>query len=99
MSEFKNLAMDLAASIWWQPATWDELYERKITSLKNASQYMFDRVVKLAVAKGWIYEKGETYYCYKKTVKEILNKNGYEIDLPTDTRSQFRKDFDRLYGQ
>lgn len=98
MSEISILAMDIAASLWIKPATFEELYARKIESLKNSSEYMFDRLVKIAESKGWIYLKGETYYTYKKTVKNVLNQAGYEMDLPTDTRSDFRKEFDRLHG-
>lgn len=59
---------------------------------------MFDRILKIAESKGWIYLRGETYYTYKKTVKNVLNPAGYEMDLPTDIRSDFRKEFDRLHG-
>lgn len=90
--------MDIAASLWIKPANFEDLYARKIESLKNSSEFMFDRIVKIAESKGWIYLKGKTYYCYKKTVKNILNPAGYEMDLPTDTRSDFRKEFDRLHG-
>jgi hypothetical protein len=98
MSEISTLAMDIAASLWIKPATFEDLYTRKIESLKNSSEFMFDRIVKIAESKGWIYVKGETYYCYKKTVKNVLNPAGYEMDLPTDTRSDFRKEFGRLHG-
>lgn len=90
--------MDIAASLWIKSATFEELYARKIESLKNSSEYMFDRIVKIAESKGWIYLRGETYYTYKNTVKNVLNPAGYELDLPTDTRSDFRKEFDRLHG-
>ncbi len=81
MSEFTNMAMDLTASLWLKPATWDELYERKVDSLKSANQYMFNSILKMAESKGWIYEKGEIFYCYKKTVKQVLNPAGYSIDF------------------
>ena len=73
--------MDIAASCWLKPATFDELYARKIESLKDVSEFMFDRIVKLAKSKGWIYINGETYFCYKKTVKIVLNPAGYQLDL------------------
>ena len=98
MSEISTLAMDIAASLWIKPATFDELYARKIESLKNSSEFMFDRIVKIAKSKGWIYLKGETYYCYKKTVKNVLNSSGYEMDLPTYAMSDFRNEFERLHG-
>lgn len=90
--------MDIAASLWIKPATYEDLYNRKIECLKHSSDYMFSKIVKITESKGWIYKKGEVYYCYKKTVKNVLNPAGYEIDLPTDTRSDFRKEFDRLYN-
>jgi hypothetical protein len=96
MSEISNLAMDLAASIWLKPACFEDLYARKIKSFENSSEYMFYRIVKIAESKNWIYRRGEIYYCYKKTVKKILNPAGYEMDLPIDTTSEFRKDFDKF---
>ena len=98
MSDLKETTMCLAASIWHQPATFDELYKRKIDVLANASEYMFNVVLMSAKSKGWIYEKGDVWYCYKKTVKEVLNPAGFEIELNKDTRSEFRKQFDRLNG-
>jgi len=94
----KEVAMCLAASIWYQPGTFDELFKRKIDVLKNASEYGFNTVLMLAKSRGWIYEKGDVWYCYKKTVIEVLNPNGFEIELQTDTRSVFRKEFDRSHG-
>lgn len=98
MSDLKEITMCLAASIWHQPATFDELYKRKIDVLKHASEYMFNTVLMSAKSKGWIYEKDNTWYCYKKTVKEVLNPSGFEIELNKDTRSEFRKQFDRIHG-
>ena len=96
MAEISTMAMDIAASLWIKPATFDELYARKIYGFENSSEYMFDRILKIAKSKKWIYMKGEVYYCYKKTVKNVLNPAGYEMDLPTDTRSDFQKEFDRF---
>lgn len=98
MSEISELAMDIAASLWLKPATFEELYARKIESLKNSSEFMFDRIIKIAQSKRWIYLKGETYYTYKNTIISVLNPSGYEMDLPNDTRSDFRKEFDRANG-
>jgi hypothetical protein len=98
MSEISQQAMDLAASLWIKPATFEDLYARKVRGFENCSEYMFDRILKIAESKKWIYTRGETYYCYKNTVKNVLNPAGYEMDLPTDTRSDFRKEFDRLYA-
>lgn len=81
MSEISSLLMDIAASVWIKPATFEELYARKIESLKNSSEFMFYKIVKIAELKGLIYLKGETYYTYKKTVKDVLNPNGYDIDF------------------
>ena len=73
------MTMDLSASIYMKPATFEELFKRKIESLKNTSEYMFFKIVKIAEEKNWIYMKDETYYCYKKTVKNVLNPSGYDL--------------------
>ena len=90
--------MCLAASIWHNPATFEELFERKIDILEHASEYMFNTVLQSAKSRGWIYEKNDIWYCYKKTVKQVLNPAGFEIELDKDTRSEFRKQFDKLNG-
>lgn len=91
--------MDLAASIWHKPGTFEELYKRGINSLKGVSEYNFNLCLGMTKSKNWIYKKGEIYYCYKSTVVNVLNPNGYEIELPVDQRSDFRKEFDRLFGR
>lgn len=96
MSEINELAMDLSASIYLKPDTFEGLYARKIESLKNASEFMFDRILKIALSKGYIYEKGEKYYCYKKTVVNVLNKNGYEMDIIKYEPSEFEKQFNKF---
>ncbi len=96
-TELQKMAMDLAASLWLNPCSYDELYERKV--LKHISEYNFRTVVNIAEHRGYIYEKGEKLYCYKKTVINVLNPEGYEMELETDTRSDFRKEFDKLNNQ
>lgn len=79
MPNIKEMTMDVAASLWIKPATFEDLYARDIESLKYLSEYAFDRILKSARSKGWIYEKNKKYYCYKKTVVNILNPAGYEL--------------------
>ncbi len=93
-NSLKDMKMDVAASLWIEPCTFDELFKRSV--IKNISEYAFNTVVKMAKASGYIYERGEILYCYKKTVKQILNPEGYELELPDDTRSALRKEFDRI---
>ena len=42
---------------------------------------MFGLIVYRIKSKGWIYVKGDCYYCYKSTVKEIINPKGYDLDI------------------
>jgi hypothetical protein len=88
--------MDIAASIWYNPGTYEELYDRKIESMKHASEHMFFTTINIAKSNGWVYEKNGIYRCYKSTVLNVLNPNGYGIELPVDTRSEFRKSFELL---
>ncbi len=96
MATPKEMAMDLAASLWIKPCSYDDLFERKV--LKSVSEYSFRIIVNIAKDRRYIYEKGDKLYCYKKAVVEVLNPEGYELELPTDSRSEFRKEFDKLSG-
>lgn len=87
--------MDIAASIWIQPGTLEQLHSRKIESIKTADEYSLNSLLLSAKKRGWIYQKKETWHCYKKTVLDVLNPYGYDLELPADTRSEFRKAFDR----
>ena len=66
MAELKTLAMDVAASLWLQAASFDDLYLRKIESLKNMSEWSFNCILVMAKEKDWIYMKGNKYFCRKK---------------------------------
>lgn len=92
-SQLKSMAMDLAASLWIKPCSYDELYNRKV--LKSINEYNFRTIVNIAKNRGYIYEKGDKLKCYRKTVENILNPEGYELEIPTDTRSEFEKEFDK----
>lgn len=93
MNALKEKQLDVAASLWITPATIAELSKRL-----DVSEWGMDRLITIMHDKGWIYFKGETIYTYKKTVKNILNPNGYELDLKEQYKSEFRKEFERLYG-
>lgn len=79
MATITDMVKVIAASLWIQPATYEELVERFSGKYSEYSIYLMFRG---ALAKKWIYQKGETYYTYKKTVVEILNPDGYALDLP-----------------
>ena len=80
MSDIRNISICLTASIWFQPGTSEELFERKIEKLQYASEYMFNIILMSAKAKGWIYEKNNIWFCYKKTAIEVLKPNGFDIE-------------------
>lgn len=74
--KLSDMAMDLAASIWMQPCTRDELYERGV--VKNISSYSFDILLDIAFKRKWIYQSGSILKTYKSAV-DFLNKNDYEL--------------------
>lgn len=94
MKDLKYMSMDLCASLWYSPCSHDNLFERKV--IKSISEYGFNTILNIAKKRGWIYERNGVLYCYKNTVIKILNPNGYEIELICDSRSEFRKSFDKL---
>lgn len=67
--------MDIAASLHLSPATLDELKQRDF--LKNTSGYGIERMLQIGENRKWIYCQHDRYYCYAKTVKDVLSKNGY----------------------
>lgn len=78
MSEIKDIKMDIAASLFMCPCTEEELLERDF--LKGKSVFMTQKLIQQIIADGWIFEtKSGLLCCYKKTVKNILNPNGYEL--------------------
>lgn len=80
--------MTLCASLWLKPGSLKELSSRL-----DKSEYGVYLLLKLVRDKKWIYQKGEIYYCYKKTVIDILNPNGYELDLKEPHHNEFRKQY------
>jgi len=93
-TEPQLMAMDLSASLWLSPCSFEELYNRGV--LEGVSQYSFNTILNIAKSKNWIYERGDILYCYKKTVKNVLNPEGYELDLPTKRiKSDFEKEFEK----
>lgn len=89
MKSVLDIKMDIAASLWIQPCTFEELCKRL-----NVAQFGFHSIVNSALNDGWIYEdKNEVLHCYKKTVK-MLNKNDYDLDLKESPKlSDFEKAF------
>lgn len=78
MSEIKDIKMDIAASLFMCPCTEEELLERDF--LKNKSKFIIQKLIQQITTDGWIFEtKSGLLCCYKKTVKNILNPNGYEL--------------------
>jgi hypothetical protein len=96
-SQLQSMAMDLAASLWIKPCSYDELYNRKV--LKSIDEYNFRTIVNIAKSKGYIWQKGEQLKCYRKTVEKVLNPEGYELELPMDIRTEFEKEFDKYNGK
>lgn len=78
MDDIKQRQLDLAASLWTKPGTFEELKERDF--LRGISEYSLDRLLRWCETDRLIYEKKGKYYCFKKTVIEILNPAGYELD-------------------
>ena len=77
MNQIKELKMDIAASLWIVPCSEAELMERDF--LKNRSPEMIQRLLLQMETDKWIYMKGDMLFCYGRTVKHILNPNGYEL--------------------
>lgn len=80
--------MDIAASLWLIPCTFEELCKRL-----DKPEYGTHTIVNIILKKGWIYKKGSTLFCYKKTVKEVLNPAGYGLDLKEKYLSDFEKEY------
>lgn len=78
MGNLKTLQMDIAASLFMKPCTFEVLMERDF--LKNTSEYGVEIQLKSMEMKGWIYFKNDKYFTYKSTVKNILNPEGYELE-------------------
>lgn len=66
---------DIAASLWMKPATIEELAERDF--LKFRSIIGVSNMIVAMVKLGWIYERGDRLFTYKKTVSEHLSD--YEL--------------------
>lgn len=81
--------MEIAASLWIKPATLEELCKRDF--LNGKSEYGIFTLVNHGKSKGWIYEKNDVYYTFKKCVVDVLNNNGFELTVKADTRSDFEK--------
>lgn len=89
MADIVDKVMDIAASLWIEPASLEVLAKKEF--LEGISQYSVYTIVNIGKSKGWIYEKNDVYYTYKKCVIEVLNPKGYELYVKTDTRSDFEK--------
>lgn len=82
------IQQEIAASLWMLPCTFEELCKRDF--LKGKSEYGVQVIMGLIENKGWIYQRGDKYYCYKSTAK-MLNREGYELDLKEEHLSDFEK--------
>lgn len=78
MDSIKQRQLDLAASLWTNPGTFEDLKDRDF--LKGISEYSLDRLISWCESDGLIYEKSGKYYCYRKTVLEVLNPAGYGLE-------------------
>ncbi len=67
----------VAASLWVKPADLTELMKRDF--LNGFSEYSVFQLIALAKRRGYVYEKTDTCYTYKKAL-DALNRKGYELD-------------------
>jgi len=72
MTTLVELKKDIAASLYIKPTNYNELIERDF--LKNISEYGIDVLLRDLLADNWCYQKGETYYTYKKAVEDNLEE-------------------------
>lgn len=77
MSQLKGQLMEIAASLWIKPGTFDELRSRDF--MKMQAEYNIWLMVNMCKRRNWIYEKGDKLHCYRSTVDDVLNKNGYDL--------------------
>ena len=79
MSPITELKYNILASLYFKPATIEELLEREF--LKTTSRYGVERMVHTLDMSGHIYYRGENdkMFVYKEPARKVLNENGYEI--------------------
>ena len=87
-NDLTYLQMDICASLWLKPCSIKELSVRL-----DKSEYGIFLLYRILIDKKWIYKRGDTLFCYKKTVLKTLNPNGYELDLKESHFSEFRKEY------
>lgn len=90
MSVIREKIDEICASLWMKPASSEQLKEREF--LKTTSLYGIELLLQMAENKNLIYCKGEKYYCFKKTAKE-LNIKGFELYIKEEYLSEFEKSF------
>ena len=76
MGDLQQLKKDIAASIYMQPCTEEELSQRDF--LKNVSFYGVQRLV-MSLEQDAIYYRGEVLHVYKKWAKKHLTE--YELNF------------------
>lgn len=74
-SELTEQFKDIAASLWMEPATVEDLTKRDF--LQFRSVIGVSNVTHAMVNLGWLYERGDKLFTYKKTVIDHLSE--YEI--------------------
>jgi len=77
LAGLSDIKKDIAASLYMKPATMEELMERDF--LHNRSEYGVSILLGIMVRDGWLFEKGETYYTYKKFALSP-GMSDYELD-------------------
>lgn len=88
MSEIKYQRLDIAASIFTLPCTYEELMQRDLC--KNKSLEMVQRMIMRLETDGAIYYKGEIMHIKKEWAKKNL------IEYEFDFRSEKQKYIDSL---
>jgi len=72
-SKIIELQKDIAASLYLEPATLDELSKRDF--LSNIADFNVDRLLSVLEYKGWLFiDKQDRYHTYKKIAKKVLKE-------------------------
>lgn len=82
----------IAASLWLIPADFETLAKR----FDNLAEYSVWQLLNTAKRRKWVYQRGNVYFTYKKTVTDILNPEGYDLDLKEEVKSEFRQAFENF---
>ena len=77
MSDIQELREKIAASLWMEPASLEELCKRYF--LNNRSEFSVDRLVFSLIRDGWLYERGDKIFTYRKIAENELSEYGLNL--------------------